>query len=701
MAGSLRADLPAIRIERIAPLGAAAGSSVELTVTTIAAADKDEVRELRFDHPGVTAEWLRPGRFRVTVADDVPEGTYDARLVGRFGVSNPRLFAVSRGLTDQAEREPNNTPATAQQVPIDVAVAGTSDSGNHDLFRFAARRGQRLTLDCFAFRLDSEMDTCLTVLAPDGAVLATNADYRGRDSTIDFCAPADGDYLVQVNDLSYRGGLPYRLLITARPYVENIFPRAVEPGQSVELTALGYNFGPAGRPSEFRLNGQPLEEFRFTVTPPAEAVDSYRFLEHPTGHSRYPTAATCTLNGIQVRVPIPRGADIEAAPAAILMGAEGPVSAEREANDAADAAQALELPATVNGRFDRPRDADWYEFATTEAGRHDIQVYSERVAGQADPYVVVTDDHGERLAELDDFGPRLVAFNGYLRDPVGSVELAAGRKYRLVVRDRYDRGGARYQYVLTVRRPVPDFFVAATHSTPVDPTGTTVWRGGAAYVSLLIQRRDGFDGPLTISAEGLPPGLHAAPVIVIGDVLSSFVVWADTDAPAWTGPIRLIATGAVADRVLRREVRPYTRIWSRLSLLSSRPTRDLILAVREQAPFHLRATTDRVEADRGVSLELAIEATRAWPDCRAAIRVIGLTLPAGITMDQVEIPEGETRGRCLVKVGDGVKPGLYSITLLGQAQVPWARDPAEKRANILVSSPSEPITLRVRTSAQK
>jgi hypothetical protein len=101
---SCLAQLPSPRFDRLTPLGAAAGSGVEVE---IARADIEDVKTLRFDHPGLRAEFLKDHRFRVTLAKDVPTGTYDVYLVGRFGVSNPRLFAVSRGLTEVAEKEPH------------------------------------------------------------------------------------------------------------------------------------------------------------------------------------------------------------------------------------------------------------------------------------------------------------------------------------------------------------------------------------------------------------------------------------------------------------------------------------------------------------------------------------------------------------------------------------------------------------------
>src|SRR4051812_42553313 len=130
-----RAELPSPRLDRVFPLGAAAGSTVELEIT---GADLDDTKALLFDHPGITAEPVKEKVFRVRVAADVPPGTYDVRAVGKFGVSSPRLFAVSRGLAEVAEKEPNNEPATAQPVGVNSVVNGTSDNSNDDVFRFPA-----------------------------------------------------------------------------------------------------------------------------------------------------------------------------------------------------------------------------------------------------------------------------------------------------------------------------------------------------------------------------------------------------------------------------------------------------------------------------------------------------------------------------------------------------------------------------------
>src|SRR5262245_1985256 len=581
LAGVAYADLPSPRLDRLFPLGSAAGSSVEVEAS---GADLDDPKALRFDHPGCTTEFLKDRKFKVTISTDVPEGTYDVRVVGKHGVSSPRLFVVSHGLTEVLEKEPNDEPATAQSMAVNSAVSGTTDGNKDDVFKFPARKGQRIVLDCQARKLDSMLDGTMTVTAANGRLLASSGGYNGRDPLIDFVAPADGEYLVSVHDLSYRGGFPYRLVVTDRPHVDFAFPRAIQAGKSQSVTVYGRNLGPGSKPSASTVGGLPLEEKEETIAAPSDVLGRglFRFTEHPTTHSVLPTAATATLTGFQLHgVPILVTTD--------------PVSREVEPNDDAKHPQLITLPGVVAGRFDRDRDADWYEFETATDGQYAFDVYCERIAGRADPYLVVLDDKDNRVVELDDFGPRIEAFDGHLRDPSGMVNLAGKKKYRVLVQDRYRRGGARFQYVLTIHKPVPDFYAAVIHSQNPGPGGTTIRKGGAAYLEVMLQRKDGFNGPVTITAEGLPKGLHMVPTTIAADSRGALVFWADPDAADFVGPVRLTASAATGETTLTREVRAYTRVWPQPDMNSSRPTRELVLAVARVAPFALRPAADRVE----------------------------------------------------------------------------------------------------------
>jgi hypothetical protein len=691
LAQPTRAELPSPRFDRLTPLGASAGSSVELE---IAGADIEDVKTLLFDHPGFKAEHLKDRRFRVTIAADVPAGTYDVRLLGRFGVSNPRLFAVSHGLTETAEKEPNNEAASAQVIAVNSAVNGMSDGNGEDKFRFPAKKGQRVVLECQAGKLDSQMDATLTLNAADGKLLASNSDYYGRDPLIDCIAPEDGEYVVTVHDLSFRGGHPYRLIVSDRPQIENVFPRAVQAGQAARLSVYGRNLGAKAKPSAWRVQDLPLDEYQESVTAAADllALGSYRFVEHPTSHSVLPTAATCTLTGFQFQ-PRPNGVAADGVP---LLVVDTPVTGETEPNDEAGKPQMIQLPAVVSGRFDRPRDADWYEFEAPENGSYAFEVYCERLAGRADPYLVVSDDKGNRVAELDDFGQRMNAFDGHLRDPSGTANLTGKRRYRVLVQDRYRRGGARFQYVLVVRKARPDFYAAVIHHQNPGPSGTTVRRGGATNLDVIIHHKEGFNGPITLSAEGLPAGLHALPT-TIRDSRGSFVFWADADAADWVGPIKLIAAAKVGETTLRREIRPYTRVWSEANLGSSRPTRELVLAVRESAPFDLQFTPERLEAKAGSKVEVKLHVERRWPDFKNAMTVSPLSFPGPIRMSNAVIPADKSEVSIELQVQPGTAAGEYTLSVTGQAQVPYSKDAqAKQKPNTLVTQASRPLTLIVK-----
>src|SRR5436853_2529807 len=96
------AQLPLIRLDRIQPLGSKAGSSLDLEVQ---GKDLDDLQGLHFDHPGLSAKLLKDRKFEVSIAPDVPVGTYEIRAVGRFGLSGVRLFHVQNSLLEVKEVE--------------------------------------------------------------------------------------------------------------------------------------------------------------------------------------------------------------------------------------------------------------------------------------------------------------------------------------------------------------------------------------------------------------------------------------------------------------------------------------------------------------------------------------------------------------------------------------------------------------------
>ena len=149
------------------------------------------------------------------------------------------------------------------------------------------------------FDLSEDMDGIyreLLAFSADGKQLAASSDYFGRDPFIDFLVPTDGDYVLSVYDLSFRGGNFYRLAITDKPSIENVFPRVVEQGKSTELTLFGRNLGAGSKPSPWKLNDLGLDELRMPITPPdVFTLRRFQFIQHSTDCSVVPTATTRPL----------------------------------------------------------------------------------------------------------------------------------------------------------------------------------------------------------------------------------------------------------------------------------------------------------------------------------------------------------------------------------------------------------------------
>src|SRR5580765_4474962 len=93
VAGVVCAQLPQARLNSIIPPGGKIGTDEEITA---AGTDLDEASGLRFSHPGITAKLktASPAVFTVSIGKEVPAGVYECRVIGRFGISNPRAFAV-------------------------------------------------------------------------------------------------------------------------------------------------------------------------------------------------------------------------------------------------------------------------------------------------------------------------------------------------------------------------------------------------------------------------------------------------------------------------------------------------------------------------------------------------------------------------------------------------------------------------------
>ncbi len=685
--GESLAELPHIRLDSIFPLGGAAGSEVALE---IGGKDLDDARALHFDHPGLRAVHVKDRQFRLTIAADVPPGTYEVRAVGKYGISGAQLFEVGRGLAEVAEKEPNDSADKAQSIPLNSVVNGKSDNNGDDFFRFPARKGERVVIDCRAFRLNSRLRAILSLADAAGKELQRSRPYFNQtDPLLDFVAPQGGEYVLRLHDMTFSGGLPYRLVVSNHPQIENAFPAAIAPGGKAELTLLGRNL-PGGKPApEWVVQDHPLDRLTVALTAPGDA-QRFTFID------RLPSPAL-NARGVQLWPPIK-----DCLNPVTLAWADLPLTVEHEPNDSADAAQSIALPAVVCGRLDKPGDADWYTFTAKANEAISIDVLCERLNLPGDVFVIVFDAKGKELATFDDHGVNFNALAQFNRDPVGVFRVPADGTYRLFVQERYGNGGARYQYVLRLAKNEQDFYPVVVHETPSDPSCPVVRQGGSAFYELCLNRRN-FSGPVTVEAEGLPPGVTCPPVHVSPQSQFANVVFtAAADAPEWSGAVRLKARATEGGKRLERPVRCAQRRWPIANINTSIEVREICLAVRPTAPYGVRLPAEPLTVPAGGALEAKATVQRHWPDFKGKVQLNGLNLPPGFALAATDVGPDQTETVLKFKVAPNVPPGEYSVVVRGDAQVPFAADPkATTRPPVRVADPSTPLTVHVTAAPKK
>ena len=694
------AQLPATRLDAIFPVGAAPGTTVELTLD---GADLDDVASLVFSHPGITAavKQLPPGpfdqgpqpvpdTFLVAVAADVPPGHHTVRCQGRYGLSNARTFVV-----DPLPHVIEPADAT-DEAPPELPVPGVADGrftggAESDSYRFTGRRGQRLSIDGLARRVDSRATLVLRLLDAEGRLVDESRAAAADDPRLDVTLPADGGYTLVVDDALHGNGgeFVYEIRLSAAPQLAFVVPPVVQPGATIDAIAYGWNL-PGGQPSGLASGGRPLEQLAVRLSMPADIADRLVFSER---------LEPCQfgLDGVEFRITGPGGVSNPL----LVVAADGPTIPEAAGNDTPQSAQRLTLPAEVTGQFHPRRDVDWYRFDARAGDQLWIEVWSHRLGAPTDvalviQQVVVADDGTETVtpvATVDDAAPRHGGreFDQRSFDPAYRFTAPADGSYRLLLRDSasQQRDDPRLVYRLVVRSPRPDFRLVAV---PVDTSGGILLRkGGRAAVEVLADRRDGFAGDITLAAQGLPGGVTAGEVMIGGGTsVTRLVLSADPQAAAGTGMLRVVGRATTPAGEVTRTARlgtsldplPFAQPGGQTASTRARLTTGLAVTVSadEIAPVAVSIGAGTVlETARGGVLTIPYAVTRQ-EGAAAAITGFPIGLPPNVNPPQVAIG-GANAGEFEIRLLATTPPGTYSFHLAAMQQgLTYARNPAAAAA---------------------
>jgi hypothetical protein len=271
------------------------------------------------------------------IGQDLPHGPVEVSLpaagprdfVHRLEVAGQRTNDFLLDLDDLVEHlevEPNDEPARVKPVSVPAVLNGRIDRpGDVDHWAWSARKGEVFELDLRAARLGSPLDGVLTVLDRSGKELA-RADSPGPqqpDPLLRFQAPADGTYLVRVQDrFASRGGPAFGYRLRVAPPVRPDFRLNLQPdaltlprGGQAKLKLQAERLGGFAGPIPLDIAGLPKG---VTFTPAALAAGQGAVeitfkadKDSAIGASRLTIRGTATSGGKPItrtaEAPMPRG----------------------------------------------------------------------------------------------------------------------------------------------------------------------------------------------------------------------------------------------------------------------------------------------------------------------------------------------------------------------------------------------------------
>lgn len=700
---TLPAQLPSARLTSIFPAGAQAGTKVEVTITGI---DLDDVDRLWFSDSRITATQKMtppgefepepnpvPNTFEVTIPADIPVGAVECRAIGRFGVTNPRFFAISRR-SELKEPGGNNKPAAAADLPLESIINGRLEPSSVDYYRVHLVAGQSIVIESWAGRIDSRADLYLTVYAPDGREFARARMAEGRDPVLSLTASQEGAYVIGVRDLVYGGGpeFVYRLSAHSRPVALVVNPPVVQAGKRSTIEVLGFQL-PGGTPAEFPGAPQGLMRADLQVRVPIDAASRRDLIVGPMAEARAAWVDAVAYH--------PGGAWSECDPIGVLVTPLPVLQTTK--GDPNGGIPLLTAPCEAAGLFETDRDEDAYEFDAVAGKEYRIDVQSHRLGWATDPALVLQrvtkgEDGKEQLQELSRFDDppeanrrRQVAVDLSSDDPAIDFRPQEAMRVRVRVINQYADRAWRLPrpYRLRIEEKSPDFravvhpLVLGLQPNQSSAAANFLPRGGTATAQVVVERLHGMQGDIQVRAEGLPAGVHCQEIIIgEGRTTGVMTLIASQDAPASVSRIRFIASAEIDGVICQREARyvAITRGTDNRDADSGavRLANDYVIAVSDRFGLPaagLMSPAPVIETSLGARLEIPLRVARVG-EFKEGIQFSVIGLPPPVKPEGGALAGDQVEGKVIAPLNvPNTRPGTYAVTLRGETKTAFSRNP--------------------------
>jgi hypothetical protein len=555
----------------------------------------------------------------VMIDPDAEPGEREFRLGTKTALTNPVVFQVGM-LPEVLELEPNNK-AAYQELPnllrvpnlpgekaheLPVLFNGQVMPGDVDRFRFRARKGQKLVIEAHARSLIPYLadavpgwfQATLTLYDAVGRELAFADDYRfNPDPVLFYEVPRDAEYELEIRDSIYRGreDFVYRIEVSERPFVTQIFPLGGKEGVKTVASVSGWNLAETSLALDTKVG-----------------VDCIR--------------QTACGTGKQISNSIAYAVDTL------------PECTETETNDTIESAQNIDMPKIINGRIDRPGDVDVFRLSGRAGDEVVAEVYGRRLNSPLDSLLRLTDASGKVLEWNDDYmlkdthlHTNMMGLLTHHADSYVMAKLPQNGTYYVHLADSQNHGGDAYSYRLRITAPQSDF------SLRVTPSNISMLAGGIVPISVYALRKDGFDGEIEVVLKDTSTGFKInGGRIPAGRESVRMTLTAPANTPGRPVAVQLEGRVRIGGQMVSRPVFGADDVMQAFLYRHLVPAKEFIVLVQKakwRAPSVEIIGGSPIRIPAGGSAEVRIKTRRG-----ATLKEMKLELhkpPEGLTIDNV------------------------------------------------------------------
>lgn len=472
--------------------------------------------------PAITAVWVAPK--------------------GPSGLAGwPVALAISDH-DELVETEPNDERAKANRIPVPGGITGRfQHSDDTDYYVFTAKKGQKLQIAAHTLELYSPTLVYLVLRnAKTGADIAKNNPQAPApaDQRIDFTPPEDGDFVLEVQHLTFAGGPSEVYRITVTPVVPGF--DLVLPADRFELSAGSFvpvpvtvvRRGYTG-PIELSLIGPAGLRGMTQVKPgqTAAALVVHAKPHQPMGAFTAMVLGKATIGGQPVVEPA-------SARAVLSQEMNGLLYPPLNLNTQIGVGVKEKAPFTLAVKMNPPEGVPGTKPTVTITATRDKDFTQDitilpptNLPPNVAPPKIPNIAKGKNDASFPlDLSPKA---------PMGEYAVLFAAKSKL-------KDGE----VTTAALPL-DLVLGPPFALKVEPATVALKPGDKTKIKIIATRRGGYKGPITVDARKLPPNVTGAKATIAADQTTAEleITAAPTAAPADKADVDVVGTATALNNL--------------------------------------------------------------------------------------------------------------------------------------------------------